>query len=200
MRIIMLGKPGTGKGTHAKQLARETGVAHISSGEYLRAEIDRGTELGRGVAGYMARGDLVPDDLIFDILRPVIVRAARETGGFILDGFPRTLPQALRAAQLGLALHIVSDAAVYLTAPDEILVARMLDRAKAEGRTDDTPAVIRHRLDVFADETAPLVEYYRGRGILVTVDANRPLDAVQADIRAQLTAQGVSGARAGESA
>ena len=99
MRVVMLSPPGAGKGTHSKWLTQQTGAAHISSGELLRAEVARGSGLGRQVAAYTDRGDLVPDELIFDVLIPAVVAAARETGGYVLDGFPRTMPQALRAAQ-----------------------------------------------------------------------------------------------------
>jgi adenylate kinase len=191
VRVIMLSPPGGGKGTHGRWLTRQTGAAHISSGDLLRAEVASGSDLGRQVAAYTARGDLVPDDLIFDILVPVLVTAARDTGGYVLDGFPRTMPQALRAAELGLELSITADAAIYLTAPEEELISRLLDRAGRDGRADDTLGVIRHRLAVFARETAPLVDYYRGRGILVELSTNRPEADVQADLRDWLGARGL---------
>lgn len=191
MRLIMLSPPGAGKGTHGRQLSQATGIAHISSGDILRTEIARGTDLGLRLSEYSARGDLVPDDLIFDILLPVIVEASRATGGYVLDGFPRTMPQALRAAQIGIELDLVSDAAIYLTASGEVLVKRLRDRAEREGRADDTPEVIRHRLAVFAEQTQPLVDYYRGRGILLELDTDRPETDVQADLRAQLAARGI---------
>jgi adenylate kinase len=133
MRLILLSPPGAGKGTHAKLLSQATGIAHISSGDLLRAETARGTKLGLRLAEYTRRGDLVPDDLIFEILIPVVVDASRNTGGYLLDGFPRTLPQALRAAQVGMELDLLSDAAIYLTAPDKVLVERILDRAQRDG-------------------------------------------------------------------
>src|SRR5580704_8693363 len=136
MRLIMLSPPGAGKGTHSKQLSQATGIAHISSGDLLRAEIASATDLGLRLSEYTTRGDLVPDDLIFDILIPAVVEASRDTGGYLLDGFPRTMPQALRAAQIGIEFDLVSDAAVYLTAPDEVLIERLRDRAQREaGRT-----------------------------------------------------------------
>jgi adenylate kinase len=195
MRLIMLSPPGAGKGTHSTQLSQAIGISHISSGDLLRAEIARGTELGRQVSEYTRRGDLVPDDLIFDILTPVVTAANRDTGGYLLDGFPRAMPQALRAAQIGVDLAISAAAAIYLTAPDKVLVDRLLARAQREGRADDTPDVIQRRLAVFATQTKPLVEYYRGRGILLELDANRPQDAVQADLGDQLTARGALASR-----
>jgi len=191
VRLIMLSPPGGGKGTHGRWLTQQTGAAHISSGDLLRAEIGRGSELGRQVAAYTARGDLVPDELILSILMPVVVAAARETGGYVLDGFPRTLPQAKRAAELGLELGLTSDAAIYLTAPEDELVARLLDRAQRDGRADDTLGVIRHRLAVFSRETAPLVAYYRDRGILLELSTDRPEEDVRADLRDWLEARGL---------
>jgi adenylate kinase len=191
MRLIMLSPPGAGKGTHCRLLSQATGIAHISSGELLRAEAARGTDLGLQLSRYTMRGDLVPDDLIFEILIPTVVDASRATGGYLLDGFPRTMPQAIRAAQIGIELGLVSDAAIYLTAPAEVLVERLHDRAQREHRADDTPAVIRHRLAVFAEETQPLINYYRGRGILLELDTNRPEADVHADLRARLAAAGV---------
>jgi adenylate kinase len=196
MRLIMLSPPGAGKGTHSEQLSGATGIAHISSGDLLRAEVARGTDLGLRLSEFTTRGDLVPDDVIFDILIPAVVEASRNTGGYLLDGFPRTMPQALRAAQIGIELDLVSDAAIYLTAPDDVLVERLHDRAQRDGRADDTPEVIRHRLAVFAAQTQPLVDYYRGRGILLELDTDRPQEEVQADLRAQLAARGVLESRA----
>jgi adenylate kinase len=197
VRVIMLSPPGAGKGTHGRWLTRQTGAAHISAGDLLRAEVARGSELGREVAAYTNRGDLVPDDLIFRILAPVVVAAARDTGGYVLDGFPRTMPQALRAAQFGADLALASNAVIYLTAPEEELVSRLLDRAQRDGRSDDTLGVIRHRLAVFARETAPLVDYYRGRGILLEVSTDRPEEVVQADLLHQLRTRGLIEAGAG---
>lgn len=191
VRVIMLSPPGAGKGTHGRWLTQQTGAAHISSGDLLRAEVERGSDLGRQVAAYTARGDLVPDELIFSILMPVVIAAARETGGYVLDGFPRTLPQALRAAELGVELGLTSDAVIYLTAPEEELVERLLDRAHLDGRADDRLAVIRHRLAVFARETAPLVDYYRDRGIMLELSTDRPEEEVRADLREWLEARGL---------
>jgi adenylate kinase len=191
VRVIMLSPPGAGKGTHSKWLTLHTGAAHISAGDLLRAEVARGSDLGRQVAAYTDRGDLVPDELIFRILAPAVVAAARSTGGYVLDGFPRTMPQALRAAQFGADLALTSNAVIYLTAPEEELVSRLLDRAQRDGRADDTLAVIRHRLAVFASETAPLVDYYRSRGILLELSTDRAEADVQADLLHWLEARGL---------
>jgi adenylate kinase len=191
VRAIMLSPPGAGKGTHSKWLTLQTGAAHISSGDLLREEVARGSDLGREVASYTDRGDLVPDELIFRILAPAVVAAARDTGGYVLDGFPRTMPQALRAAQFGADLALTSNAVIYLTAPEEELVSRLLDRAQRDGRADDTLSVIRHRLAVFAKETAPLIDYYRGRGILLELSTDRPEADVRADLLDQLRTRGL---------
>jgi adenylate kinase len=199
VRVIMLSPPGAGKGTHGKWLTSQTGAAHISAGDILRAEVARGSEVGREVAAYTARGDLVPDDLIFRILAPAVVAAARDTGGYVLDGFPRTMPQALRAAEFGHDVGLASNAVIYLTAPEEELLSRLLDRADRDGRDDDRLAVIRHRLEVFAKETAPLVDYYRSRGILLELSTDRPEEEVQADLRAWLESRGLLPVAEGES-
>jgi adenylate kinase len=199
VQVVMLSPPGAGKGTHGRWLTQQTGAAHISSGDLLRAEVARGSGLGRQVAEYTARGDLVPDELIFSILIPAVVAAARTTGGYVLDGFPRTMRQALRAAQYGVELDLRADAVIYLTAPEEELVTRLLDRAQRDGRVDDTLHVIRHRLAVFTRETAPLVDYYRGRGILLELSTDRPEADVRADLRDWLEARGLMPPGNGES-
>jgi len=200
MRVIMLSPPGAGKGTHSKWLAQQTGAEHISSGELLRSEVASGSDVGRQVAAYTARGDLVPDELIFSILVPIVVAAVRETGGYVLDGFPRTMPQALRAAEIGVEFSLTSNAVIYLTAPQDELVSRLLDRAQREGRDDDTLEVIRHRLAVFAAETAPLVDYYRGRGILLELSTDRPEAEVRADLQGWLESRGLMPSAAASSA
>jgi adenylate kinase len=197
--MIMLSPPGAGKGTHGRWLTLQTGATHISAGDLLRAEVARGSDLGREVAAYTEHGDLVPDELIFRILAPAVVAAARHTGGYVLDGFPRTMAQALRAAQFGADFALTSNAVIYLTAPEEELVSRLLDRAQRDGRSDDTLDVIRHRLAIFAEETAPLVDYYRKRGILLELSTDRPEAEVQADLLDWLHARGLLPAEAGES-
>jgi adenylate kinase len=186
VRLLLLGAPGTGKGTQGERLADRFGVRHIAAGELLRAAARTGDALGREIADYQARGDLVPDQIVFDVLIPAVVEAAAR-GGYILDGFPRTLPQATAAAELGARLDVSLDAAVYLYAPDEVLARRMLARAGEGGRSDDTTDVIRHRLSVFEETTGPLIGYYRDRGILVTVDADQPPESVTAEIEAELS-------------
>ena len=186
MRLLLLAPPGAGKGTQGDRLAARLGVRHIAAGDLLRAEARAGTPGGDQIAGFQERGDLVPDQLVIDLLLPVVIEAAAH-GGYILDGFPRTLPQATAAAELGVRFDVTLDAVVYLYAPDAVLTERLLARASQEGRADDTADVIRHRLEVFAETTEPLVAYYRKRGILVAVDADQPPESVTAQIQARLS-------------
>jgi len=185
VRLLLLAPPGAGKGTQGERLAAWSGVRHIAAGDLLRAEARAGDRLGREIAAYQDRGDLVPDQIVLDVLTPVVTEAAAR-GGYILDGFPRTLPQAIAAAELAARLGVTVDAAVYLHAPEAVLTQRLLDRASQGGRSDDTADVIRHRLQVFAETTGPLVPYYTERGILVAVDADQPPDSVTADIQTRL--------------
>ena len=181
MRLLMVAAPGGGKGTQGQRLAAKYGIQHVSSGDVLRAEVQAGTPLGREVAAYQRRGDLVPDEIVFDLLTPVVSAAAAK-GGYILDGFPRTLPQAITAADLGQRLDLTLDAAVYLNVPEPVLLQRLLARARA----DDTAEVIKHRLAVFAETTSPLIDYYRDRGILVEVNGDQSPESITADIQARL--------------
>ena len=186
MRLLLLAPPGAGKGTQGERLAAWYGVRHIAAGDLLRAQARAGGRLGGEIAACQARGDLVPDQVVLDVLTPAVVEAAAH-GGYILDGFPRTLPQALAAADIAARLGVTLDAAVYLHAPEEVLTRRLLDRASQGGRTDDRADVIRHRLEVFTQTTGPLVPYYTERGILVAVDADQPPDAVTAGIQEGLS-------------
>jgi adenylate kinase len=186
VRLLLLAPPGGGKGTQGERLAAWSGARHIAAGDLLRAEARAGGVLGDGIAAYQARGDLVPDQIVLDVLTPAVTEAAAH-GGYILDGFPRTLPQAIAAADLAVRLGVTLDAAVYLYATDAVLTRRLLDRASQSGRSDDKADVIRHRLQVFAETTGPLVSYYTERGILVAVDADQPPDSVTVDIQARLS-------------
>jgi adenylate kinase len=184
VRVLLLGPPGSGKGTQGQALARRLGIGHLSSGELLRREAAAGTELGRQVAAYLDRGELVPDDLVIAVMRHAL-RSTDRSNGYVLDGFPRNVAQAEQADALE-ATGGVADEVVYLALPDDVARQRLAGRA-AEGRSDDAdPDVIDRRLRVFHAETEPLLDLYRDRGILWVVDADEPAEAVTAAILAAL--------------
>ncbi|MGP8001125.1 MAG: adenylate kinase [Streptosporangiaceae bacterium] len=182
MRLLLIGAPGAGKGTQAERLAQRFGIAHISSGDLLRQHVEQQTSLGRQIKAYLDRGDLVPDSLVLDMLRKPVVAAA-EAGGYVLDGFPRTVEQAQVSFRTAQALGVAVQAAVHLDVPRAELVRRLLARGRGQ---DDTEAVIERRLQVYLDRTVPLLEYYAGREWLFTVDGARPPDAVHEEIVARL--------------
>ena len=187
MRLVLLGVPGSGKGTQGEVLAVRLGVEHISSGDLLRAQIAEKTELGREVAGYLERGELVPDDVVLAVVSDAVARAAA-AGGYILDGFPRNRAEAEHAYSLAAPRDIAAQAVVYLELSDDVARQRLAGRA-ALGRPDDASIkVIERRLQLYHDETQPLLAYYRDRGILRTVDAAQPVEAVTAAILAALDA------------
>jgi adenylate kinase len=184
VRIVLLGAPGSGKGTQGEVLAARLGVRHVASGELLRAQVAARSELGREVADSLARGDLVPDDTVIGIVADAIAAAATE-GGYIIDGFPRTRAQAERSYALAVELGIEPDAAVYLALDDA--VARRRLAARSENRVDDADSqVIEHRLEVFHANMQPILDFYAELGILVTIDAARPVEAVTEAIVASL--------------
>lgn len=179
-RVVLLGAPGAGKGTQGTVLAERRGVPYLATGDLLRDHVARGTPLGQRVAGYLDRGELVPDDLIVDIVHDRLVALG---DGYVLDGFPRTVAQAEAAERLvpgGLA-----DVVVFLALPDDVARQRLAHRRS--GRSDDADGqTIEHRLQVFHDETEPLVAHYRARGLLRPVDADQPPDTVLAAIESVL--------------
>lgn len=208
MKIIMLGAPGAGKGTQAIKIAEKYGVPHISTGDIFRANIKNGTELGKKAKEYMDKGALVPDELTCDL---VVDRIHQDdcTNGFVLDGFPRTIPQA-EALDAALSKdNETMDYAIDIEVPDENIVKRMGGRRacvncgatyhivsappKVEGvcdhcggnltiRDDDKPETVQKRLTVYHDQTQPLIDYYRKAGILHSVDGTQPLDDVFSEI------------------
>ena len=187
MNVLLIGPPGSGKGTQGERLAERLGLEHIAAGDLLRAEVKAGTPLGRQVSDFMQRGDLVPDVVILSLLMPRVLAAA-EANGYLLDGFPRSVQQAVEARSLAERAGAAPDAVVYLDAPREELVRRILARAEIEGRADDNPQTVANRLQVFDEATRPLVDYYRERGLLKVVNANQGEDEVTAEIVARLTA------------
>jgi adenylate kinase len=182
MRLLMVAPPGAGKGTQAKLLAAHYGIAHISSGEVFRREVAAGTELGQVLTGYLTRGDLVPDELVLEILKQPIIEAAAR-GGYVLDGYPRTLGQAEEAYQVAQQLAGVElQAVVHLIVPRPELLRRLRARGDAEGRGDDDEVIIAHRLDVYDSATEPMLEFYAGRGLVVDVDGFQAIEAVFEEI------------------
>lgn len=180
MRIILLGAPGSGKGTQGPVLAEHFGATHVSTGELLRAHVRDATELGKQIAAYMQTGDLVPDEIVFEVMRESISRAAA-AGGYVLDGFPRSLHQAELAFEQAVLAGVTADAVVYLAVPDAVVRSRLASRSRREGRPDDLePGVIERRLGIFHSETEPLLAFYRNRDLLVTVDASGAPDEVSA--------------------
>jgi adenylate kinase len=181
MRLLLVAPPGAGKGTQAKLLAAHFGIAHLASGDLLRREVADGTEIGRAATAYLARGDLVPDELVIEMLRQPIIEAAAR-GGYVLDGFPRSLGQAEQAYRVAQEVSgIELQAVIHLEVPRDELRRRLLARAESEGRVDDNEATITHRLDVYDTETAPILAFYALRGLVVDVDGNQSVDAVFSD-------------------
>jgi adenylate kinase len=208
MKIIMLGAPGAGKGTQAKQIAGKYGIPHISTGDIFRANIKNGTELGKKAKGYMDQGLLVPDELTCDL---VMDRIAQDdcAKGFVLDGFPRTIPQAEALDAALTKIGQTMDFAIDVDVPDENIVSRMSGRRacldcgatyhivslppKTEGkcdncgsdlvlRDDDKPETVQKRLTVYHEQTQPLIDYYKKQGILKSVDGTQPMEQVFSSI------------------
>ena len=203
MNIVLLGAPGAGKGTQAQKLVEEFGVAHISTGDLLRAAVKAGTKLGVKAKSYMDNGQLVPDKLVVDLVTERL-DADDAQKGFILDGFPRNTAQAVTLdsalAEMGRNL----DAALLVDVKPDVIVKRLASRRTCKEcgytapagvdtcpscggemyqRDDDKPETIQKRLDVYENQTAPLVEYYRGKELLKVVDGDRPVDEVYADVK-----------------
>lgn len=176
-RLVLLGPPGAGKGTQALRLAERIGIPAISTGDIFRANIKDGTDLGRQVQQFTSAGALVPDELTDALVRDRLLHDdARD--GFLLDGYPRNAAQvaALDAAMTQAGTQL--DAAIELTAETDVVVDRLLNRAAIEGRADDTEPVIRHRLEVYRAQTAPIANLYAERGLLVRVDGIGEIDEV----------------------
>ena len=203
MNIVLLGAPGAGKGTQAQKLVEEFGVAHISTGDLLRAAVKAGTKLGVKAKSYMDNGQLVPDKLVVDLVTERL-DADDAQKGFILDGFPRNTAQAVTLDSALAEMGCNLDAALLVDVKPDVIVKRLSSRRTCKEcgytapagvdtcpscggemyqRDDDKPETIQKRLDVYENQTAPLVEYYRGKELLKVVDGDRPVDEVYADVK-----------------
>jgi adenylate kinase len=177
-RLIFLGPPGAGKGTQAKNLAEFLQIPHISTGDILRQAIQDQTNLGIQARGFMDKGELVPDKLVEDMVEERLKQPDAQTG-WILDGFPRKVTQAKFLGELLISLHEGGEKVINLDAPDEVVIKRLLGR----GRKDDTEEVIRRRLEIYRDETAPLINYYSDRQKLLTLNGNQSQEEVFSDLK-----------------
>ncbi|NER20210.1 MAG: adenylate kinase [Symploca sp. SIO1C2] len=176
-RLIFLGPPGAGKGTQAKLLAELLQVPHISTGDILRSALKAKTPLGQKAQSYMDAGELVPDDLILDLIRDRLSQQDAHKG-WILDGFPRNVTQASFLDDLLQELHQTCDFAINLEVPDEVLMARLLERSQKEGRSDDNEDTIQRRLEVYHNQTEPIIGFYRDRSVLTAVNGDQPVESV----------------------
>src|SRR6202011_1453680 len=188
MRVLMIAPPGAGKGTQGALIAAHFDMPHIATGELLRDHVARQTALGQAVQEYLARGELVPDQIVLDMLREAMVAAEAGGGGFVLDGIPRNMQQARAVYLMGRELGMTADVALHLQADDAELMRRLLARAAIEHRSDDTADVIAQRLALYHEVTSPIVSWYRDRGILVSVDAMRSAHQVGREILTALEA------------
>lgn len=187
-RLVLLGPPGAGKGTQAARLAERLGVPAISTGDIFRANIKGGTELGRTAQEYTARGELVPDEVTNAMVRDRLAQPDAAQG-FLLDGYPRNTAQVGELDGILEADGRALDAALEITADADVVVERLLKRAEIEGRADDTEPVIRRRLDVYAEQTAPVSGLYAERDLLVRVDGIGEVDEVTERLLAALASQ-----------
>jgi len=170
----MIAAPGAGKGTQGAVIAAHFGIPHIATGDLLRDHVARDTPLGQSVQGLLDRGELVPDEVVLDMVRG----AMTTSDGYVLDGIPRTMDQARALYALAVELDRTADVALHLHVDDDELVRRLLARAEVTGRSDDTEDVIRRRLRLYYEVTHPILAWYGERGILVSVDARRPAELV----------------------
>lgn len=212
MRLILLGPPGVGKGTQAKLLSQHYDIPQISTGDLLREAVSEGTELGKQAKKYMDQGDLVPDDVILGMVEETL-QSDKCSDGFILDGFPRTVPQAEGLTAILKKLGLQLDGVVSLEVDDQVVIDRLSARRtcvdcgaiynvktnppEEEGvcdkcggelilRDDDQPETIKNRLDVYKKQTEPLVDYYDNKGLLVSIDGSKGIDEIQNEIKQKL--------------
>lgn len=186
MNIVLFGGPGSGKGTQSEKLIKKYGLHHISTGEVLRDHIKRETELGKVAKKYIDEGQLIPDDLMIQILDEVLEKEAKDKPGVIFDGFPRTVAQAEALEELLKKRDKELHAVVGLEVPDDELVKRMINRGKLTGRADDNEETIKKRLKVYHTQTSPLREHYIGKNKYLKIDGSKDVDSIHEDIIKEL--------------
>jgi adenylate kinase len=180
--IVIFGAPGSGKGTQSEKLIEKYGLKHISTGDVLRNEIKNGTETGKKAKGYIDNGQLIPDELMITILANEYDRFGRDIQGVIFDGFPRTIPQAEALKAMLAERGDVVGAMVELDVPEKELIARLLNRGKMTGRTDDNETTIQKRLNVYHSQTAPLIDWYKAEGLHFHVNGTGELERIFGDV------------------
>jgi adenylate kinase len=185
MRILLLAPPGAGKGTQGKRLAEHYGIPHIATGDLLRDHVEHETAVGRDIKRQLDAGELVSDDLVLRMVQETLEKSG--SSGYILDGYPRTVQQAIDGQAAAEEIGMGAQAAIFLSAEEGELVRRLHQRATEEGRGDDTDEVIRQRLKTYQQETKPVIDHYRERRMLVEIDGMRPIEQVTEDIVAVLT-------------
>ena len=186
LNIVIFGAPGSGKGTQSERIVAKYGINHISTGDVLRAEIKNGTELGKTAKSYIDQGQLLPDNLIIDILASTL-DSFQESKGVIFDGFPRTIPQAKALNAMLAERNAAVDAVVGLEVEEKDLVDRMLRRGKESGRADDNIDTIKKRLDVYHKQTSPLKDYYKNEGKYHAINGNGEVENIFGDIKKSLS-------------
>ena len=191
MRIVLVGPPGAGKGTQAVLLSQMLSIPAISTGDIFRSNVKNETELGKLAKAFMDAGDNVPDSLTNELVRARLVEDD-SVAGFLLDGYPRTVDQVRELDEFLASRDEALDLVIELVADPEVVIARLSKRATEQGRSDDTEAVVRHRLEVYAEQTEPLIDIYSSRGMLVKVDAIGTVEEVTARIADALAARGIS--------
>lgn len=185
LRTVLLAPPGAGKGTQGDRLAETYGVPHLATGDLLRADVAQASPIGQQAQAFMEKGELVPDDLVLALVLDRI-DGPEPLRGFVLDGFPRTLAQAQAAYTWAVENDRTFHAAISLDVPTDELIERLVDRGRTSGRNDDNIETIRRRLKIYTESTAPLLEFYKGRGILVDVGGTGSVDEVFERIRRRL--------------
>lgn len=187
MRVLMIAPPGAGKGTQGERIASHFSVPHIATGDLLRDHVSRGTEIGKKIQHHLDEGDLVPDDVVLEMVREALEKAANtEQRGYVLDGVPRTVSQARELYVIARDLDMTANVALHLDVSDEEILRRLLTRASSQGRSDDNEEVIQKRIDLYREVTEPILAWYEERGILVRVDGEGPAQYVTEQILKRL--------------